>query len=251
MGPQNMVTTGWALQALRANPGIWEKPYQANFSTDLRVYIEDDSGITGPPDASRATWKTAAATLTIHSNRRALWITGDVPGDSISLKIHARPDAAGTHAAVKIGRDKSVSMTNAAGNGLVGTCQVIPADQAGFTFTLQLPYTVTKDQSLWANGVEHGRLSIVLGEDRRNLYLASPEEQVRGWLLHQLAGGLRTWEAIFQERGFIPTGIGTGRPMDNYSDTGAYAHLISAGAQWLLYLDNKFDWDQHHVPNLQ
>jgi hypothetical protein len=27
---------------------------------------------------------------------------------------------------------------------------------------------------------------------------------------HELAGGLRTWEAIFKEKGYVPTGIGAG-----------------------------------------
>jgi hypothetical protein len=29
---------------------------------------------------------------------------------------------------------------------------------------------------------------------------------------------------------------------ENLSDTGGYAHLIAAGAQYLLYLDHRRDW---------
>ena len=39
-----------------------------------------------------------------------------------------------------------------------------------------------------------------------------------------------------------------GQTWDEYSDTGGYAHLIGAAAQWLYVLDNKRDWEQHHLP---
>jgi hypothetical protein len=242
-----MVTTGWALQAMRQYPDIWERPYKTKFQDDLRVYIEDDSGLTGPADAPRATWETKAAKLEIYSTRSTLWIKGHATGDALAIKIYAHPDAADTSATVKLGRDKSSSMSKNANQPLIGTVQIIPSESAGFDFIVQLPYTMAKGQFPWANGIEHARLSIGLNEaDRRNLYLASPEEQVRGWLLRELTGGLRTWQAIYNEKGFIPSGIGTGRQMDAYSDTGGYAHLITAAAQWLLYLDNKSDWQQHH-----
>lgn len=72
--------------------------------------------------------------------------------------------------------------------------------------------------------------------------------ELKAALEHELAGGLRTWEAIFNEYGYLPTGIGTHGIManvtrDEFSDTGAYAHLISAAAQWVIYLDGKRDWE--------
>jgi hypothetical protein len=64
---------------------------------------------------------------------------------------------------------------------------------------------------------------------------------------------LRTWQAIFKEKGYIPTGLGAasmggGYNWDDMSDAGGYAHLLSAGAQWLLYLEGKRDWDVQRVP---
>lgn len=61
---------------------------------------------------------------------------------------------------------------------------------------------------------------------------------VEAWLLRELGGGLRTWEAIFDQYGYLPTGLGAGSVMpgvawDEYSDTGGYAHLINAAAEWL------------------
>jgi hypothetical protein len=78
---------------------------------------------------------------------------------------------------------------------------------------------------------------------------------VETWLRRELGGGLRTWEAIFDQYGYIPTGIGTqsvlpGIKWDEFSDTGGYAHLLSAAAQWLHCLENKRDWEQHRLPRL-
>jgi len=61
-------------------------------------------------------------------------------------------------------------------------------------------------------------------------------------LERELGGGLRTWEAIFDSKGYVPTGLGAGScgagfAWDELSDTGGYAHLISAASQWLLYLE--------------
>lgn len=80
-------------------------------------------------------------------------------------------------------------------------------------------------------------------------------EQVARWLERELGGGLRTWEAVFDEYGYVPTGIGCQTVFgettwDAFSDTGGYAHLISAAAQWILHLDGKQDWEAHHIPRL-
>jgi len=79
------------------------------------------------------------------------------------------------------------------------------------------------------------------------------QEQVVRWLERELGSGLRTWESIFAAYGYIPTGIGcqtilAGTKWDAFSDTGGYAHLISAAAQWILFLDGKRDWDVHRLP---
>jgi len=70
-------------------------------------------------------------------------------------------------------------------------------------------------------------------------------EQIR----RELGEGLRTWQAIFQEKGYIPTGLGAG-DWDRFSDSGGCAHLIAACAQWLLVLEGKNDWSLHNVPAL-
>jgi len=79
------------------------------------------------------------------------------------------------------------------------------------------------------------------------------EAEVRTALERELGVGLRVWRDIFDAYGYIPTGIGaggsgSGHPWEDYSDNGGYAHLISAAAQWLYYLDGRRDWEQHHFP---
>ena len=55
---------------------------------------------------------------------------------------------------------------------------------------------------------------------------------------------------IFDEMGYIPTGIRAGSQWEGISDSGGYAHLISAAAQWLLCLEGKRDWELHQGPTL-
>jgi hypothetical protein len=77
--------------------------------------------------------------------------------------------------------------------------------------------------------------------------LDAKEEQVQAWLERELGHGLRTWEAVFDHYGYIPTSIGRGPDWDKLSDTGGYAHLISAASQWLLCLEGKRDWEVHKL----
>jgi hypothetical protein len=247
MGPQNMVCCGWALQSLRAYPGIWEEHYQRAFPKDVRVYIDDR-----PPQASigpapAAAVQLGSAKLELLSSRNALHIKGQVKGDEVTLKVFSRPDGQGSYAAVTLRTDKSSEAVNDRGEKL--RCKIGTSPTAdGFHFDLELPYSVVKGQRFWANGIEFGRYSVQAGKARRNFYLMSPEKQVKARLEHELAGGLRTWEAIFKEMGYIPTGLGTGADWDYFSDTGGYAHLLSAAAQWLFVLNGKNDWEQHRVP---
>ena len=68
---------------------------------------------------------------------------------------------------------------------------------------------------------------------------ADKHADVKVWLEREVGQGLRTWAAVFAEYGYIPSGIGCqsaapGIPFDEFSDTGGYAHLISAASQWVI-----------------
>lgn len=254
MGPQNMVCCGWALQALRAYPGIWEERCRREKNQDVRVYF-DEFPVTGKPLDEMTPLGSVTlnnATLRLVSSRVKLRMDGGCKGDATVIKVFNRPDAQGSHAVVTLGKDRTVRAVNDKGEPLVVEAEIVPT-RDGFKISyLHLPYTAVKGQKAWANGIEHGRCSIQVGDATRNFCLASSERQVAIWLEHELAGGLRTWEAIFDKYGYVPTGIGChsvlpGVVWDKFSDTGGYAHLISAAAQWLMYLEKKTDWETHPV----
>ncbi|MBM4036184.1 MAG: hypothetical protein FJ291_30995 [Planctomycetes bacterium] len=98
-------------------------------------------------------------------------------------------------------------------------------------------------------GIWDERLKHATRKDLRP-YLTNSEADVKAWLERELGCGLRTWEAVFNEKGYIPTSIGSTYDWDKYSDTGGYAHLISAAAQWLLVMEGKSDWEVHNVPGV-
>lgn len=253
MGPQNMVCCGWALQALQAYPGIWEEPYRTQFSEDARVYIVDppvpSSGSEHGPSsvAPPAEIDLGGQRVTLHSTRHALKLAGRTSDDKLTFKVFSRPDGAGSHAIVSLSKGEPPSAVNDRGDRLQIAGKLELMDR-GFRFEIALAYTVVKQQPPWANGIEHGRYSIHSGSSLRNFYLASDERQVTAWLRHELTGGLRTWQAIFREFGYVPTGIDAGANWQNFSDTGGYAHLLSAASQWLLCLAGKRDWEEQHVP---
>jgi hypothetical protein len=257
MGPQNMVCCGWALQMLRAFPGVWEERYKRRFAKDLRVYIAEPPPVRQPgggwalgdptDTGPLASAKIGGAELLLGSRRDRFVVRGSAKGEELGIRIFDRPDGKGTHAIVTLQKGQDLRAVNGKGQPLRIHGRVDVAN-GRMRFRFHLPYTFVRGQAAWANGVEHARYSLRVGKDTRNFYLASSEKQVAKWLEHELAGGLRTWEAIFDKYGYVPTGLGTGRFWDGFSDSGGYAHLISAAAQWLLCLQGKADWRVHSIP---
>jgi len=101
------------------------------------------------------------------------------------------------------------------------------------------------DPTLWDTAKTH--------LDAPNYFPAATGSEVVAALEKELGGGLRTWEAIFAAKGYIPTGLGAGGcgagfAWDELSDTGGYAHLISAASQWIIYLKDQQDWNLAGLP---
>ena len=254
MGPQNMVVNGWALQALRAHPGLWDNAVNEAAGKNVTVVHVDDMAPQGGAKSfdlysvAFAGFKPFDA-LGISTDRSTLHVSGTISAAAVSLEIFSRADGQGTHALVTMSQDKSFKMMNDKGEELIGTVQIDPQEKNGFKFSISLPYSFVKGQKLWANGVERGIYSIgASGNKTVNFMIAASEATVIAQLTRQLAGGLRTWEAIFDQYGYIPTGINAGAGWDNFSDTGGYAHLISAASEWLMYLEKKSDWELQQVP---
>ncbi|MFO0929754.1 MAG: hypothetical protein U0736_22480 [Gemmataceae bacterium] len=241
MGPQNMVCCGIALQLLAERPGLWERRYRKEFAKDLRV--------SAARSASEGFASEGMLRFRVHGN--ALEISGETEAASVTLTVYARPDGAGSFARLTIPARGPVQAVNDQGQTLVVEGLARDAGEGrGFAFTLRLPCTShVAQKAAWANLVEHGRYSVRVGEKMRNLYVASSEEQVIAWLRRELGEGLRTWRTVFWQKGYIPTGMGVDE-WERFSDSGGYAHLLAAGAQWLLVLDGKRDWDGLGVPDL-
>lgn len=227
-GPQNMVVCGWALQALKAYPGLWEE----RIPRDLRVRFD------GTPSEAVTL---GAATVRLSSTRNALRLTGTATGDVV-LRVYGQPEAKGSFADLTVKKDGCVA-TNDKGEALK-----VESKMEGPTFDVTIPYTVVKDQKAWMNGIEHFRSSIACGETTRTFTLASTEAAVVEALTRELGEGLRTWRKVLDEKGYIPTG--SGPSWSQFSDAGGYAHLLSAGAQWLIYIEGKRDWELHRIPRM-
>lgn len=254
LGPQNMLCCGLALQMLRAQPGVWETRCQRDFAGDLRVYVDDPPPGSRLPPPAQARLELGGAELSLVSTRRELRVAGVFSGTGVELKFFSRPEGQTAQAVIRIPKQGAVEARNAQGELLVAHAET-RVDGNRTRFSLSIPYTVAKGQKAWMTGVEHGRYSVAVGAARRNFYLASDRRQVEAALAHELGAGLNTWRAIFRQYGYLPTGIGThslpigpGVRWDDFSDTGAYAHLIGAAAQWLLCLEGKRDWELHDVP---
>ncbi|MBM4017289.1 MAG: hypothetical protein FJ288_03020 [Planctomycetes bacterium] len=246
MGPQNMVTSAIALQLLKAHPGAWAARYERKFPADWRVFIIDPAPGAAAEPPRNEVQTLGPVTLSLTGTRYGLMLCGTATGDQAALRIYSRPDAKGTHATITLKKGGPIAAVNDKGETLlvVGKCE---AHAERLPFDVFIPYTVAKGQKPWANGIEHGRCSIQAGDATRNFYLISPPGQVKAWLEREVGQGLRVWDAVFRQYGYVPTHMGRNAFWDGLSDCGGYAHLISAGAEWLLYLEGKEDWEVHRA----
>jgi hypothetical protein len=213
-GPQNMVVCGLALQALDAHPGLWDRAVERAVGKDVGVNflepgltrtISIDDLVMAPAKAITV----GGATLELRSWRTGLLVTGKTNADVLTLEVIHGPDGKGSKAVVTLKRDDPPTAVSDDGEKLLVSGRFGLHD-GKTTFSFLLPYTVSKGQGRWGNGVELGRYSVTVGNETRNFVLASTEKQVRTELVRELAGGLRTWEAVLAAKGYIPTGIGTG-----------------------------------------
>jgi len=252
-GPQNMVCCGWALQILDAMPGIWEERYEREFREDLRSFLWDLPPTAEPTPMPMEAIPFESGQVSLGTNRTGLGLFARLEKgkESVVIKFHPRPDAKGDPMVLSLRQDGTATAVGPGGESLhVEVDSGRETANGPMRFNLTIPLTVVKGQKPWMNVVDHGRYSIAVGDKVRNVYVAGQQKQVKAWLEHELGAGLRTWRAIFREVGYIPTGIGTGSRWHGISDSGGYAHLISACAEWLLYLEGKRDWELHHVPQV-
>jgi hypothetical protein len=254
MGPQNMVCTAWALQTLKDRNGFWEKHGSVDAGC-TRVHLSGISGrpVPGAPlDSAEPipfetmTAKDSALSLSLLARHDRLIALLDWK-ENQKFEIFNRPDAKGEPACVINVSDREIVATNTAGEKLQIERLITPQGE-NHSGKIEIPYAAIKSQKSWATAIEGTRWSIRIDKSVVNICIQSREAELVVALQRELSGGLRTWEAIFDEKGYIPTGMGTNSPKDNFSDTGGYAHLISATAQYILLLEGKKDCETLKIP---
>lgn len=227
MGPQTMVVCGWALQALKAKPGLWDEAVKKHAGKDPIVPVSPE-GPFGPEI------KVGGKQVRLFGSASALFFLPRVD-DKFTFRLFSGPEPKGPYVEVALGK---ISIQNADGESLKSeTWHMSSSGDA-----IEIPYAVRKSQAKWFNGLELGRYCVQVGDETKPFVLASREADVKKALERELAGGLRTWMKVFEDKGYIPTGIGAGKDWDGLSDTGGYAHLLKAGALYLMLLDGKQDW---------
>ena len=250
-GPQNMVVCGWAAQALKADPKLWDEEVKRLTPGDVIVAVLDTQPTGERPVTGVEAFVVGNVKLGLTATRTALTLEGSFVGPNARIDVIPRPDVKGPFATVTLAEGRPVAAVNDKGQALrvSGTLEK-RLSNGHVPFRVELPFSVNKDQKPWGNGVELGWYAIRVKETK-TATLASPGDQVRKSVERELAAGLRTWEAIFDAKGYIPTGLNAGGDWDKFSDSGGYAHLIAAAAQYLLLLDGKADWDTHAPPTFK
>jgi hypothetical protein len=241
MGPQSLVLCGWAAQMLRAEPDFYDEQVRALFPRLPIVPMTREAEARTKPTALEV----KGLKLHLHSQPEALHLSGQLPGETLELQLSlgGHEKAAAAHAVLTLKGDGSLQIRNHRGDALRHEGKI--GDKGHFSVTL--PYTIRKGQGLWGNGYELSCGRVTHAGATVEFVVASSGAQVRASLERELAGGLRTWEAIFDTLGYLPTGLGAGS-WDRFSDSGGYAHLISAASQYLLVQSKRSDAALHAVP---
>lgn len=243
LGPQNMVVCGWGLQALAKWPSLWDDSIRQLFPGITRVCIHHAS--TALPEK----WTTLHfqnQPLELLATPLQLSIRIPSPGNDLQLELSQEGKSQGCRL---LFQEKTPQVLSLQGDKLLIKHHWI---KSGDTSTLQvdIPFTVSKGQSPWINGVELEKYQVKVGGQSQDFILATEAIQVRSWMQRELASGLQTWKRIFEQKGYLPTGMEAGADWDHFSDSGAYAHLIHAGAQYLHLLSGKADWETLRLPEL-
>jgi hypothetical protein len=244
-GPQNMAVCGLALQALAADPKLWDESVAALAGKDVIVPILDGDAKPGAGvlvEFDRVRVKLA-------SRRDALLLELTEAENRGVASVSVRPVGAdadrgpGAHFLATI---RGFKVMDSGGQPLrAQTTGDAIEGGGGLVAKVVIPYRATKGQGPWMNGVELGRYTLTVNGKSQTFTLASPGTRVAAELERELAGGLRTWEAVFKTLGYVPTGLGAGGDWDHFSDSGSYAHLIQTAAQYVLWKTGRRDWEAH------
>jgi hypothetical protein len=247
-GPQNMIQCALALQAFKQFPDLWDGAIESFYKDVARVNIHDPL-INKDQKSLPTTIRLGKHVVLFEATHSSVGFKTTLPNNIRKITITQVLDSKRVGCDLIIKDDGMLEARNFAGV-LLGGKYSATLDGGNRIIDCVIPTTVVKAQSPWMNSIELEKYSIKIDGDEAEFILASRQADVVKSLELEVAGGIFNWSRIFATKGFIPTGIETGADWDHYSDTGGYAHLISACAQYLNYLEGKKDWEVLRIPTL-
>jgi len=247
-GPQNMIQCALALQAFKQFPDLWDTSIGMLFKGIPRVNIHD-SLINPSKNAVLTNLKLGNHVVSVEATPSSIGIKATLPNSIKKISIMQISDSKRFGCDLIIKDDGNLEARSFAGVLLSGK---ISATLNGGNRTIDcvIPTTVNKAQFPWMNCIELEKYAIKIEGDQVEFILSSSQADVVKSLEKEVAEGIFNWSKVFATKGFIPTALETGSDWDHYSDTGGYAHLISACAQYLNYLEGKKDWELLRIPIL-
>jgi len=247
-GPQNMIQCALALQAFKQFPDLWDTSIETFYQGIVRVNIHDP--ITNPgKNTLPVNLSLGKHVVAIEATPSSVALKATLPINIKKLTIATVRDSKRLGCDLIIKDDGVLEARNFAGALLSGKFSAT-LDGGNRILDCIIPTTADKAQSPWMNTIELEKYSIKIEGDEVEFVLASKQAEVVKSLEREVAKGIFNWSKVFAIKGYIPTGMGTGADWDHYSDTGGYAHLISACAQYLNHLEGKKDWEVLRIPAL-
>ena len=242
LGPQNMVVCGWSCQALNKWPELWTESIGQLFGKLPLVAIHHPN--MDPSPAKFTTFNLENQPLELSASLNQLTLRIPNPPRQLDLQILSADGSQGCNLKLK---NMEIQGTNLLSEKIQLEHRWQNSSNASI-LQVEIPFTVRKGQTAWLNGVELGKYQLSLAGKKQEFVLATQPAHVKMLLQRELVEGLATWQRVFKEKGYLPTGLDAGGDWDHYSDSGAYAHLICACAQHLHLLHGKQDWETLRLP---
>ena len=230
LGPRMLCNAAIALQLLGAFPNAWESWRNTQHPADARVTERLTPLVTDGVALVELGWTPSSLVVRTRGPR--------------ALMFAPLPPATGLRATVTIEADGRAAAVAEDGSPL----QLAFAPQPDGRVDLEIPFTVVRQQKRWLNAFEEARWTLAVdGSVPRNLLFLSTPDAVRARLAVEVADGLRFWQKVIKECGYVPAAVLPGKGKDlpgaDLSDAGGCAYLLAGIAEYLTWLNNSRDWE--------
>ncbi len=244
-GPQNMVQSALALQALQHFPDLWDSSIEVLYPKIARVEILDP--VLNTNHLKPTQLKLGNSVLILSATQTSLLIKATIPASTQKILLVQTNNPNQLGCSLEINKEGKLEARNFLGQILKGKFNS-SLNNDSRTIDVEIPTSVIKTQIPWMNCIELSKYSFKIENDAIDFILTTNSQSVKISLEREVTHGLANWYKIFNSKGFIPTALDSGSDWDFYSDTGGYAHLISACSQYLNYLQGKRDWELLEIP---